>query len=159
MGTFTAGTTLPSPILTQLASFSCTTQRAPPCPPSSTRPAMPADPARQCPPRPGPQCPPTRPTVPPDPARRARRRPGTPCPPTRPAMPADPASQARQPAQPSRPAGTFGSDSVDPASLVSLAHFPLLLSKNVAIAGDPPKNFAIAGVRIYASLHAHRWRR
>ena len=29
----------------------------------------------------------------------------------------------------------------------------MLLSKNVAISGDPPKNVAIAGVRIYAPLH------
>ena len=44
-----------------------------------------------------------------------------------------------------------------PAHQRQLAYFPLLLSKNVAISGDPPKNVAIAGVRIYATLHAHRW--
>ena len=36
-----------------------------------------------------------------------------------------------------------------------LAHFPLLLSKNVAISGDPSKNVAISVVRMCAPLHAH----
>ena len=142
MGTFTAGTTLPSPILTQQARSSCTTQPAPPWPPSSTRPAMPADPARQCPPdparrapRPDPPCPPTRPAVPP----------------TRPAVPADPARHARRPAQPSRAAGRCpllrpqcrrpGQPRIFqlPAHQRQLAHFPLLLSENVAILATPLK--------------------
>ena len=112
---------------------------------------MPADPARHAR-RPGP---PTRPAVPADPARQARR-PGPPSPPTRPAEPTSRDMSAASAAIPlTRPASYFQL----PAHQRQLAHFPLLLSKNVAISGDPPKNVAIAGVGIYAPLHAHRRRR
>ena len=102
----------------------------------------------------------TRPSVPPDPT-----MPADPYQPTRLAMPADPARHAFRPAQPSRPAGTCpllrprcrrpGKPRIFqvPAHQRQLAYFPLLLSKNVAISGDPSKNDAIAGVRICAHLH------
>ena len=182
MGTFTAGTTLPSPILTHPArsypARSCLPSQlhparhdrrpGPPSPP--TRPAKPANPA-------GPASPPTQPAILADSALRAHdqarhsSQPCPPCPLTLPAMPADPACQACQPAQQTRPAGTSPllrqrcSRPCQPrifqlpAHQRQLAHFPLLLSKNVAISGDPPKNVAIARVRNYAPLHAHRRRR
>ena len=120
MGTFTAGTTWPSPILVGQARSSCTARPAPACPLSSTRPSMPADPARQAshPCRPGPPCPLTRPAVPADPARHACQ----PCPSCLPTLPAkaaakppDPPSRANQPGH----VHCFGRDAVDPASLVS----------------------------------------
>ena len=102
MGTFTAGTTRPSPILTHPTRSNSTTRPAPACPPSSIPPAMPDDPASHqlpvVPPpdpalhpcRPGHPCPPIRPAVP-----------GPPCQQTRPVMPAVPASQAPScPAEP-----------------------------------------------------------
>ena len=133
-----------------------------PCPPSlQTRPAKPpnqaCDPARR--PR---SAPPSRPAMPANQASHARR-PGPLRPPTWPAKPADPPSRPNQPGQspllwprcrrPSQPRIVQL-----PAHQRQLAHFPLMLSKNVAISGDPSKNIAIARVRICAPLHAHRRR-
>ena len=104
---------------------------------------------------------PTLPTMPPNQARHACRPGppcpnlachasllGLPCPPTRHSMPADPARQASRPSQ--QTLGCPGQPCIFqlPAYQRQLAHFPLLLSKNASVSGDPSKNVAVAGMRI-----------
>ena len=115
-----------------------------PDPPNPLLQHHPASPCQSC--LPGLPSQPIRPAVPPDPISHARR-PCPPCQQTRLAKPANPPCRTYQPPA----AGTsplprprcsrpFQPSIFQlPAHQRQLAHFPLLLSKNVAISGDPLK--------------------